>query len=486
MKASSSNDAGMERIRAALPRFRPGTAALNAALGVSSPPGYDARVESALMDRLLGPAVPPSGRAPVVGSLGVPGGVLRSAQLRPATALSVSPRSERLGHHYPQPAAAAAVAAAAADGAAAGAGPGAAAAAAAAARAPVASPPPAAPASAVSGAGGGLVGVLAARVNELEAELAAKARDGAARDRELASTRRQLEGALAEARASREAAAAAAVAAAAAQPRAPTPPPPRRDETPPRPASAIIYPAPRSAGSPSPIRVPVSPAAAAGSDAAALRAEAAALRGELAAARRERSDAEAAAAQLGAELREMKAFLAEYGLVWVGKEGNDAPPPPAPAAAEGAIDFAFLNFRLTQLNSMAGEGKSRVVAKNGAHQLVMDAPGGRLPLTLFKDGLMLRRGPFRPYTSASCKAFVQDILDGFFPFELKDRRVAHPWPFPPPAPIHTHTHTHTLTRARVREAPALPPSPPRFAHFASLPPPSHPHPHPQLPPRRRV
>jgi hypothetical protein len=153
---------------------------------------------------------------------------------------------------------------------------------------------------------------------------------------------------------------------------------------------------------------------------------AAALRGELASARRERADAQAAAARLGSELQEIKTFLGEYGLVWVGKEGEDAPPPPPPlpAAAGGAgIDFAFLHFRLTQLNSLAGEGKSRVVAKGGAHQLTTDAPGGRLLLTLFSDGLMLRRGPFRPYSSASCKAFVQDILDGFFPFELKGRCV---------------------------------------------------------------
>jgi hypothetical protein len=402
----------MERIRAALPRYRP--FAVNAGATMAAP-GYDARVEAALLDRLLGPTLPGSGRsdrAPVVGVFGAPGGVLRSVQSRPATAMSVSPRGERAGG-LPAMAAGA------------GGSPPPPAAAPAPAGAPVGASRSAEGSGgalpALSGAGGGLVGVLAARVNELEAELAAKARDGAARERELASLRRQLEGALAEVRKLREAAATAAAAAEAAAtappPRAPSPPPQRREETPPRPTSAIIFPAPRSVGSPSPIRVPASPG---GADVAA------ALRGELASARRERADAQAAAARLGSELQEIKTFLGEYGLVWVGKEGEDAPPPPPPlpAAAGGAgIDFAFLHFRLTQLNSLAGEGKSRVVAKGGAHQLTTDAPGGRLLLTLFSDGLMLRRGPFRPYSSASCKAFVQDILDGFFPFELKGRCV---------------------------------------------------------------
>ena len=78
---------------------------------------------------------------------------------------------------------------------------------------------------------------------------------------------------------------------------------------------------------------------------------------------------------------------------------------------------------MQQLNALAGEGKSRVVSKDGAHQLVSEPVGGRLKLTLHRDGFLLRRGPFRPYARESSRLFIQDILDGFFPYELKERCV---------------------------------------------------------------
>jgi len=85
------------------------------------------------------------------------------------------------------------------------------------------------------------------------------------------------------------------------------------------------------------------------------------------------------------------------------------------------VDFAFLAFRIQQLNALAGEGKSRVVSKDGAHQLVTEPTGGRLRLTLYKDGFMLKRGPFRPFHRESSQQFIADIQDGYFPFELKEK-----------------------------------------------------------------
>ena len=42
-----------------------------------------------------------------------------------------------------------------------------------------------------------------------------------------------------------------------------------------------------------------------------------------------------------------------------------------------------------------------------------------LPLTLFKNGLLIREGPFRPFTKPDAKAFMKDLQDGYFPYELK-------------------------------------------------------------------
>jgi hypothetical protein len=118
----------------------------------------------------------------------------------------------------------------------------------------------------------------------------------------------------------------------------------------------------------------------------------------------------------------MEAFLSDYGLAWVGEEGSegedgegggsDAPPAP--------VDFAVLKTRLAQLSSVAGEGKAVVVERNGAH--VFEQPRG-MPLVLFADGVLLGRGPFRPFGQPAGDAFVSDVLDGFFPSEFK---ASHP------------------------------------------------------------
>ena len=134
----------------------------------------------------------------------------------------------------------------------------------------------------------------------------------------------------------------------------------------------------------------------------------------------------------------------------------------AAAAAAGSappIDFDLLLFRLQQLNGLAGDGKSRVVSKDGANQLTSEPLGGRLSLTLFKDGLMLRRGPFRPYAREATGSFVQDVLDGYFPFELKDRCVelkvgevpCSCWRVhltPPPHSLFLPPHNHSLAHLR--------------------------------------
>ena len=40
---------------------------------------------------------------------------------------------------------------------------------------------------------------------------------------------------------------------------------------------------------------------------------------------------------------------------------------------------------------------------------------------LYILGIMLFRGPFRPYTSDNARSFVADVMDGYFPAEFKDK-----------------------------------------------------------------
>ncbi len=323
----------------------------------------------------------------------------------------------------------------------------------------------------LSGAGGGLVGALASRVSTLEGEisalrgqLSAREREAAQRDKEAAALRRQLENALGEARSAREALAAPRERILAVSGMGTgsgkASPPPGAPAAPPRAAAAAA--AAAGAGSPP-------PAAAAGRGGtasppsggdraspthlhppfgattvgemsllreASAKAEAESLRGELGRAVRERNALGERVKALERQARDMVKFLGDYGLEWVGHGGDEggAGSSSSSSVASGGegssaggevppIDFALVLFRLQQLNALAGEGKSRVVSKDGVSRLVAEPLGGRMQLTLYSDGLLLRKGPFRPYGREATRLFIQDILDGYFPYELKDRCV---------------------------------------------------------------
>jgi len=89
-----------------------------------------------------------------------------------------------------------------------------------------------------------------------------------------------------------------------------------------------------------------------------------------------------------------------------------------------AVDMTKLLKSLKELNHAAGDGKGVVQqSSNGERKLVMPSA---LPLTLFKDGFILRDGPFRafdgggdPARGKSNRAFVTDLVDGYFPSEMK-------------------------------------------------------------------
>ena len=75
---------------------------------------------------------------------------------------------------------------------------------------------------------------------------------------------------------------------------------------------------------------------------------------------------------------------------------------------------------LAKLNVVAGESVARIVQEQQAGGMVhkFKYPDG-LPLTLYEDGLFLRRGPFRGFGGAHTQAFVRDVCDGYFPSEFR-------------------------------------------------------------------
>ena len=125
---------------------------------------------------------------------------------------------------------------------------------------------------------------------------------------------------------------------------------------------------------------------------------------------------------------EMTQFLADYGLKWVGAEGkvegefdsdavhkeishkgptyrNNLPP---------EIDTEILTRRIEELNFIAE--KNKIVNSNGVNKFKKH---DEFPIWFFKNGLVLRGFPFYPYYSKEAQSVLSDILDGYFPYDLK-------------------------------------------------------------------
>ena len=147
-------------------------------------------------------------------------------------------------------------------------------------------------------------------------------------------------------------------------------------------------------------------------------------------------------ARLVREQAEMRRFLADYGLQWVGGSKPSsagpssaapppkptpapAPPPPAapparahraPAAGGGALpDMEAVRRAIDELNGIASGSGGIVRRRDGSHGFEEQA----LSLTFWRDGLQVNNGPLREYGGAAATAFLRDLLDGYFPYELK-------------------------------------------------------------------
>ncbi|XP_027720646.1 UBX domain-containing protein 11 isoform X2 [Vombatus ursinus] len=142
---------------------------------------------------------------------------------------------------------------------------------------------------------------------------------------------------------------------------------------------------------------------------------------------------EAKCQHLQNQVHEMERFLNDYGLEWIGepsetememetdleaekwmlkklwKPGESTVPAPT-------VDFDELLENLRDLSLLAGEGQSLVHTSSSMAMLKTPEP---VPLTLYQNGIIMFNGPFRPFSDVSTQQCIQDILDGFFPSELK-------------------------------------------------------------------
>ncbi|TNV78966.1 hypothetical protein FGO68_gene9885 [Halteria grandinella] len=133
--------------------------------------------------------------------------------------------------------------------------------------------------------------------------------------------------------------------------------------------------------------------------------------------------------KLQRQVKDMKKFLADYGLVWIGKDGSHKPsedevakakkaaeaPPMASRALPKEIDTEVLTKRIEELNFIA-EKQKIVKNKQGLHQFQKTE---EVLIFFFKNGLVIKGFPFYAYSSKDAQSVLSDILDGFFPYDLK-------------------------------------------------------------------
>ncbi|XP_044290990.1 UBX domain-containing protein 11 [Varanus komodoensis] len=137
--------------------------------------------------------------------------------------------------------------------------------------------------------------------------------------------------------------------------------------------------------------------------------------------------------QLQHQIWEMEEFLNDYGLIWVGKgtyslEEVEAPKqeenapsqtlwkPGDAIISEPSINFDLIFENLKDLNALAGEGMSKIEHTSGGARLrQMDS----VPLTFYRNGIVMFNGPFRSYEEPSTQQCLRDLMDGYFPSELQ-------------------------------------------------------------------
>ncbi|XP_053313118.1 UBX domain-containing protein 11 isoform X2 [Spea bombifrons] len=122
---------------------------------------------------------------------------------------------------------------------------------------------------------------------------------------------------------------------------------------------------------------------------------------------------------------EMERFLGDYGLVWIGDD--DSPNRsvqttktwnPGHALATYEPDFDLIIQNLRDLNILGGEGECHIEYREGGARLRSPEP---VPLTLYKNGIIMFKGPFRSYRETTTQQCLKDIMDGYFPSELQQR-----------------------------------------------------------------
>lgn len=116
--------------------------------------------------------------------------------------------------------------------------------------------------------------------------------------------------------------------------------------------------------------------------------------------------------QYSQQIDEMTDFLADYGLHWVGGEA-----PKVNTFPRGPTDMGAFMQKIRDLNNMA-ESTMQFAAEGQITRVKQMKP---ITIKFLEEGFQLDEGEIRLYSLPINVEFIQDILDGFFPIEFKEK-----------------------------------------------------------------
>ncbi|XP_032969148.1 UBX domain-containing protein 11 [Rhinolophus ferrumequinum] len=140
--------------------------------------------------------------------------------------------------------------------------------------------------------------------------------------------------------------------------------------------------------------------------------------------------------QLQQQVEEMERFLSDYGLQWVGDPVDQEDPVDSTDSKDGRrdrmtakkfwkpgdslvppeVDFDRLLASLKDLSELVVDSDAQVMPEPSGTRFHVNEP---IPLKLYRNGIMMFDGFFRPFHDPSTQRCLRDILDGFFPSELQ-------------------------------------------------------------------
>ncbi len=141
------------------------------------------------------------------------------------------------------------------------------------------------------------------------------------------------------------------------------------------------------------------------------------------------------------KIQDMEDFLADYGLVWVGNDKKEQQKAANPSRGRRLnedddddnineddgeqghiVSFAEFSRFIKELNDIIFAEPTQIVKDDREKKARLAHASEvleRIRVIYYKNGLMIKRGPFRPCNSNSYLSFVQDVIDGYFPSEFR-------------------------------------------------------------------